>query len=80
LVATDDHDLYLARRAFDHIDSRVALVRDALGPIRLRVVADDAWEIISGNEFAPRGAVALDLLDSADPRHWIAAEQLVADG
>lgn len=26
-----------------------------------------------------RGAIALDLLDSADPRHWIAAEELVAD-
>jgi len=25
------------------------------------------------------GAVALDLLDSADPRHWIAAEELVAN-
>jgi hypothetical protein len=55
------------------------MVPDSLGRIRLRVVDDDAWGIISGGEFAPRGAVALDLLDSADPRHWIAAEGLVDD-
>ena len=29
--------------------------------IRLRVVDDDAWGIICQGEFAPRGAVALDL-------------------
>ena len=80
LIASDDHDLYVARRAFDGMDSRVALVRNVMGPIRLRIVDDDAWEVISGHELAPREAVALDLLDSADPRHWIAAEQLVADG
>lgn len=79
LIASDDHDLYLSRRAFDQLVSLVAAVPDSLGQIRLRVVDDDAWEIMSGGEFAPRGAVALDLLDSADPRHWIAAEGLVAD-
>lgn len=79
LIATDDRDLYLSRSAFDQLDSLVAAIPDSLGRIRLRIVDDDAWGIISGGEFAPRGAVALDLLDSADPRHWIAAEALVAD-
>ena len=79
LIAADDRDLYLSRRAFDLLDSLVAAVPDSLGRVRLRVVDDDAWEIISGGEFAPRGAVALDLLDSADPRRWIAAEELIAD-
>lgn len=79
LIAADDHDLYLSRSAFGQLDSLVAAVPDPLGQIRLRVVDDDAWGIISGGEFAPRGAVALDLLDSSDPRHWIAAEGLVAD-
>ena len=79
LVAADDRDLYLSRAAFDQLDSLVATIPDSLGQIRLRVVDDAAWAIISGGELAPRGAVALDLLDSADPRHWIAAEGLVAD-
>lgn len=79
LIAADDRDLYLSRGAFDQLDSLVAFVPDPLGQKRLRVVDDDAWGIISRGDFAPRGAVALDLLDSADPRHWIAAEYLVAD-
>jgi hypothetical protein len=79
LIPADDRDLYLSRSAFGQLDSLVAAVPDPLGEIRLRVVDDDAWGIIAGGEFAPRGAVVLDLLDSADPRHWIAAEGLVAD-
>ena len=79
LIPADDRDLYLSRRAFDQLDSLVAVVADSLGQTRLRVVDDDVWGIISRGEFAPRCAVALDLLDSADPRRWIAAEGLVAD-
>jgi len=79
LIAADDHDVYLSRSAFARLESLVAFVPDPLGLVRLRVVDDDAWGIISGGELAPRGAVALDLLDSADPRHWIAAEELVAN-
>lgn len=79
LLDSDDHDLYLSRSAFGQLDSLVAVVRDPLGSIRLRVVDDDAWAIIPPGASAPRGAVALDLLDSADPRHWIAAEELVDD-
>jgi hypothetical protein len=79
LIALDDHDLYLSRIAFGQLDSLVAVVRDPLGSIRLRVVEGDAWGVVPPGETAPRGAVALDLLDSADPRHWIAAEDLLAD-
>jgi hypothetical protein len=79
LIASDVHDVYLSRSAFGHLDSTVALVRAPFGPVRLRVVDDDAWAIIPLGASAPRGAIALDLLDSADPRHWIAAEELVAD-
>ena len=78
LIAAYDHDLYLPRSAFAELESLVAFVPDPLGLVRLRVVGDDAWRIISGGGMAPRGAVALDLLDTADPRHWIAAEELVA--
>jgi hypothetical protein len=79
LVVDGGSDLYLSKTAFDGLASRVAFVADPLGPVRLRVVPDDAWALIPAGELAPRSAVALDLLDSADPRHWIAAEQLLRD-
>lgn len=79
LIVADDRDIYLSRSAFGRLDSLVAAVPDSLGRIRLRVVDDEPWGIISGGELAPRGAVALDLLDSADPRHWIVADSLVHD-
>lgn len=80
LLASDNRDLYLSRDMYDRLESLVAMVVNPLGPIRLRVVDDDAWELIPRADLAPRAAVALDLLDSADPRHWIAAEALVNDG
>jgi hypothetical protein len=80
LVASDHRDLYLSRDMYERLESLVALVVSPLGPIRLRVVDDDAWEFIPHADVAPRAAVALDLLDSADPRHWIAAEALINDG
>jgi excisionase family DNA binding protein len=79
LAASDERDVYLPRSAFGELGSRVAVVPDPLGPIRLRVVDDDAWSLIPLDKRAPRGAIALDLLDSGDPRHWIAAEGLLAD-
>lgn len=79
LVASDERDIYLSRGGYERLDSMLAIAEDALGPIRLRVVDDGAWALIPGSEFAPRAAAALDLLDSADPRHWIAAEALIAN-
>jgi excisionase family DNA binding protein len=79
LVASDERDLYLPRSAFGELGSRVAVVLDPLGPVRVRVVDDDAWALIPLDKLAPRGAIALDLLDSSDPRHWIAAEALLAN-
>ncbi len=70
-------DLYLDRQAFEELDSVVAFVPYSLGPVRLRIIDAEAWELIAPGPLAPRAAVALDLLDSDDPRHWVAAEQLV---
>jgi excisionase family DNA binding protein len=80
LSVADGSDLYLSQRAFEQLASRLASVADPLGAVRLRIVADEAWALIPPGELAPRAAVALDLLDSADPRHWIAAERLIRDG
>lgn len=80
LSPSEGSDVYLSRRVFDRLPSLVAYVADPLGSVRLRVVDDDAWDVIPSGEVAPRDAVALDLLESADPRHWIAAEQLIDNG
>jgi hypothetical protein len=73
----DLSDIYIARRVFDELHSMVAYVHDPTGGVRLRVVDDDAWEAIPAGEYVPGGAAALDLLDSGNPRHWIAARELV---
>jgi hypothetical protein len=72
-------DFYLSRQAFEQIGTVVAYVFDPLGGCRLRIVDQKAWGLIPAGNFAPIGAVALDLLDSSDPRHWVAAEDLVKD-
>jgi hypothetical protein len=77
----DRVDLYVSRANFRALIQVVAAVDDPLGPVALRVVDDAAWTIVrtavrDDEGLAPRGAVALDLLGSADPRHWIAAEHL----
>ena len=52
----------------------------------LRVVPDEVWSFAesvavdlreAGERLAPRAAVALDLMDSGDPRHWVAAKNLI---
>jgi hypothetical protein len=77
LGVADGADLYLPEGAFGQLTSDVAFVVDPLGAVRLRIVDDEAWALVPPGELAPRAAVALDLLDSADPRHWIAAERLM---
>jgi hypothetical protein len=87
LLAVEDAqvDLYLSRAASVAMSAMVALVDDPLGAVSLRVVDDDSWAVVDGSSseiagVAPRGAVVLDLLESGDPRHWIAAEHLAGVG
>lgn len=62
----------------------IAAVEDPLGLFVLRIVKDDLWPSLdeppaaAGSRLAPAAAVALDLMESGDPRHWIAAEALIA--
>jgi hypothetical protein len=78
-------DLYMARSTHESFRSDVAAVVDPLGLVVVRVVAGELWPLVEaacedrdeGFQVAPRGAVALDLMESGDPRHWVAAEQLV---
>ncbi len=78
-------DLYVSQRVHDRLASVVAAVEDPLGSVVLRVVSDEVWpdvEVLAsgpndGRLVAPAAAVALDLMDSGDARHWVAAENLV---
>ncbi len=87
LLSADAADLhlYLPDSLYAELISMVAAIPDPLGSVRLRVVPDEVWGLVIDESeekgaiwFAPRSAVALDLMESADPRHWIAAENLVA--
>ena len=80
-----EQDLYVSHRMHEGLASVVAAVEDPLGSVVLRVVSDEAWpevEALASNLdgarlVAPAAAVALDLMDSGDARHWVAAENLV---
>ena len=90
LLASDEAeiDLYVSDEIHEALASIVAGVEDPLGSVVLRIVSDDEWpgvrqvamEAAGGRLIAPPAAVALDLMDSGDPRHWVAAENLVAGG
>ena len=78
-TAPDDRlDLYISARSFADLDRHVAHVPNPVGHIVLRVVHDEAWGLLPKEALAPRAAVALDLLESGDPRLWIAAEHLAS--
>lgn len=73
-------DLYLSEKAL--ASAPVAFVANPLGSVVLRLIPDDVAQpsaLVAGRRrLAPAAAVALDLLESEDPRHWIAAKHLVA--
>ena len=76
----DGSDLYLSERALE--SAPIALVSSPLGSAVLRLLPDEFEPpealLVAGQRFAPAAAVALDLLESDDPRHWIAARELIA--
>ncbi len=78
-------DLYVSVEIHEQLASLIAAVPDQLGSVALRVVPDDVWpqlcDLASNQDrevrFAPQAAVALDLMESGDARHWVAAENLL---
>ncbi len=64
---TDQVDAYVPRARLDSIVSRYHLRPSANPNVTLRVLPDIAWEWPPAR-IAPRPAVALDLLDHAEPR------------
>jgi hypothetical protein len=77
LALDDSADFYLTAKSFRGLDAQIAFIPDAAGRVALRVVDDAAWLLIPKGAFAPRNAVALDILESGDARHWIAGKHLV---
>jgi hypothetical protein len=77
LAQDDSVDLYLSATSFHGLEARIAFVPDAAGSVSLRVIDDEVWPLLPKESRVPRNAAALDLLESGDPRHWIAAEHLV---
>lgn len=83
----DDHTaavLYLSASLNEQLSRSVAFVEDGLGPVVLAVIDDSVWPLASrrqdkrdASRLAPRAAVAVDLMASDDPRHWLAADHLV---
>ena len=78
--------LYMASELHRSFDGLVAALPDPLGSVVVRVVPDDMWESVYSlgeseldgrRKLAPPAAVALDLMESGDPRHWVAAEELI---
>lgn len=85
-VALPEAHLYMASSNHRGLAGVVAAVPEALGSVVVRVVPDGLWESVYSlgeskldgrPRLAPRAAVALDLMESGDPRHWIAAENLI---
>jgi len=81
-------DLYLAEPTKDALSGVVAAGPNPLGSVVLRVVPAREWAFLDERlsaerrgrpPLAPRAAVALDLMESGDPRHWTAAEALLRD-
>lgn len=77
-------DLYVPSSVHARFGAEVAAVQDPLGSIAIRVVSDEMWPEVQAlalgvdgeRLIAPPAAVALDLMDSGDARHWVAASNL----
>lgn len=89
LLQVDDAeiDVYVPQEVHSSFGSVVAAVEDPLGSVIVRVVSDELWPEVKaaavaksgdGLLVAPPAAVALDMMESGDVRHWVAADNLVA--
>ena len=79
-------NLYVSATLHNEFGALVAAVPDQLGSVIFRVVPDDVWPFAESvaveqgearERLASRAAVALDLMESGDPRHWVAANNLI---
>jgi excisionase family DNA binding protein len=77
LVSGSEADGYIAASKFGPFVKRHALARDEDTNVTLRIVPDRAWDLLRPEGVAPRAAVALDLMDEADPRSVNAGREAI---
>ena len=79
LVVGGEFEGYVRDRDLDGLVSRYGLDSDAARPnVLLRVVDDIAWPFQPGQGSAGRSVVAVDLLESDDPRTYRAGAELLS--
>ncbi|HEX3737886.1 MAG TPA: helix-turn-helix domain-containing protein [Solirubrobacterales bacterium] len=80
LVSGGEVDGYIRASVSDDFVEEHALSRAGEGEenVTLRVVPDEAWaDFLDGEPYAPKAAVALDLVEDADPRSRAAGRDLI---
>jgi hypothetical protein len=84
LLSSDEPlDVYLSRSMYEAASTRMAIIDNSLSTTHLRVVEDVDWPVATAScakdsTVMPPAVAALDLVDSSVPRHWVAAERLIA--
>lgn len=78
LVVGDEFEGYVRAGDVDEVVSRFGLDEQAARPnVLLRVVSDAAWPFRPGQRWAGRAVVAVDLIESDDPRARRAGAELI---
>lgn len=80
LIAEDEVDGYIRSSEFGQLVQRFALDERSDRPnVMLRVVDDAVWPFVSDQQYAGRSVVAVDLLESSDPRAKRAGSALLEE-
>jgi len=81
LAAGQEADGYVAAGGLQKLiaDHALSTADFGAGNVRIRVVADKAWNRLAGLELAPIAAVAIDLAEDPDPRSADVGRQTLRD-
>jgi hypothetical protein len=76
LVVEGETEVYVAGSLAPELADRLRLWPEPRGPIMVHAVPDDLGALLHGRAEMPASVVAVDLLDSGDPRSHLAGEAL----
>ncbi|MEO8324133.1 MAG: hypothetical protein ABI571_08375 [Actinomycetota bacterium] len=77
LIAGEQVEGYARASDRDRLIEEFQLVEGDKANVHLRVVEDESWPFDSSYQFVPELVVAIDLLESADPRVHRAGDELL---